>query len=83
MANEAELMQVRFEKEDKLKEYGINTRPEKYERTVDIEGARALEDGTKDVSYLAGKLRDKEPSNTPTHPNHIKCAGWYVGVGRK
>jgi len=58
MANEAELMQVRFEKEEKLKEYGINTRPEKYERTVDIEGARALEDGTKNVS-VAGRILSK------------------------
>lgn len=38
---------------------------------------RAYRDGTKDVSYLVEKMRDKEPSNTPTHPNHIKCAGWY------
>ena len=58
MANEAELMQVRFEKEAKIKEYGINTRPERYERTVDIEGARALEDGTKDVS-VAGRIISK------------------------
>ena len=58
MANEAELMQVRFEKEAKLKEYGVKTRPERYERTVDIEGARALEDGTKDVS-VAGRILSK------------------------
>ena len=58
MANEAELMQVRFEKEAKIKEYGINNRPERYERTHDIEGARALEDGTKDIS-IAGRIISK------------------------
>lgn len=58
MANESELMQVRFEKEEKIKEYGIKNRPERYERTTDIEGARNLEDGTKDVS-IAGRILSK------------------------
>lgn len=58
MANESELMQVRFEKEEKIKEYGIKNRPERYERTTDIEGARALEDGTKDIS-IAGRILSK------------------------
>ncbi|MBP3707694.1 MAG: lysine--tRNA ligase [Clostridia bacterium] len=58
MASEAELMQIRFEKEDKIKEYGIKNRPERYERTSDIEGIRALEDGTKDIS-VAGRILSK------------------------
>lgn len=58
MASEAELMQVRFEKEEKIKEYGIKNRPERYERTADIEGIRALEDGTKDIS-VAGRILSK------------------------
>ena len=58
MATESELMQVRFEKEDKIKEYGIKTRPERYERTTDIEGVRALEDGTKNIS-VAGRILSK------------------------
>ena len=58
MATESELMQVRFEKEDKIKEYGIQTRPERYERTADIEGIRALEDGTKNIS-VAGRILSK------------------------
>ena len=58
MASEAELMQVRLDKENKIKEYGIECRPERYERTTDIEGARALEDGVKDVS-IAGRIISK------------------------
>jgi len=38
---------------------------------------KAYRDGKKDVVYLAEILRDKEPSNTLTHPKHINCAGWY------
>ena len=30
MANESELMQVRFEKEEKIKEYAIKNRPDRY-----------------------------------------------------
>ena len=58
MASEAELMQIRFEKEDKIKEYGIKNRPERYERTSDIEGIRALEDGAKNIS-VAGRILSK------------------------
>ena len=58
MANESELMQVRFEKEEKIKEYGIKNRPERYERTTDIEGARKLEDGVQNVS-IAGRILSK------------------------
>ena len=58
MANESELMKIRFEKEEKIKEYGMDTRPERYERTTDLEGARKLEDGTKDVS-IAGRILSK------------------------
>ena len=38
---------------------------------------RAYRDEQKDVTYLVEKLRDKEPSNIPTHPDHKECAGWY------
>lgn len=58
MASEAELMQVRFEKEEKIKEYGIKNRPDRYERTLDIEGVRALADETKDIS-VAGRILSK------------------------
>ena len=58
MANEQDLMQVRFEKEEKLKEYGMNARPDRYERTTDIEGARNLDDGTTDIS-IAGRILSK------------------------
>ena len=49
----------------KFKKYGISLNyggneygPERYERTTDIEGARALEDGTKDIS-IAGRILSK------------------------
>lgn len=58
MASESELMQVRFEKEEKIKEYGIDNRPERYERTTDIEGARKLADGEKNIS-VAGRILSK------------------------
>ncbi len=34
-------------------------------------------DGTKNVSYLCGELREKEPSKIKTNPKHEKCAGYY------
>ena len=58
MANVKELMQVRNEKLQKIKEYGINPHPERYETTHDIGSSRLLEDGTKNVS-IAGRIMSK------------------------
>ena len=58
MANESELMQVRADKIEKIKEYGMHEHPERYERTHDLAAARTLEDGTKDVS-IAGRILSK------------------------
>ena len=69
MANESELMQVRFEKEEKIKEYGIKNRPERYERTTDIEGARALEDGTKDICVFHARCYDEITGDPLYDPN--------------
>lgn len=58
MANESELMQVRADKIEKIREYGMHEHPERYERTHDLAAARKLEDGTKDVS-IAGRILSK------------------------
>lgn len=58
MASELELMQVREEKVNKIKEYGMNDHPERYSRTHDIEECRKLEDGQKDIS-IAGRILSK------------------------
>lgn len=58
MADINELMQVRKEKEQKLKDNGINVHPERYERTHFIIEARNLEDGTQNVS-IAGRVMSK------------------------
>lgn len=58
MATEAELMQIRFEKEEKLKNYGINARPDRYERTGEISDIRELSDGTENIS-VAGRVLSK------------------------
>ena len=58
MAKVEELMQNRLEKLNKLKEYGINEHPDRYEVTHSIEESRKLEDGTKNVS-VAGRLMSK------------------------
>ena len=58
MAKVEELMQNRQEKLNKLKEYGIKDRPERYEVTHDIGQGRLLNDGTKNVS-IAGRLMSK------------------------
>ena len=58
MANESELMQVRADKIEKIKEYGMHEHPERYERTHDLAEARKLEDGTKDAS-IAGRILSK------------------------
>lgn len=58
MANVKELMQVRNEKLQKIKEYGINPHPQKYETTHEIGSSRLLADGTQNVS-LAGRIMSK------------------------
>ena len=58
MANVKELMQVRNEKLQKIKEYGINPHPQKYETTHEIGSSRLLEDGTQNVS-IAGRIMSK------------------------
>lgn len=58
MPNEKELMQVRKEKINKLKEYGIKDRPDRYETTCNIGESRKLEDGTKNIS-VAGRVMSK------------------------
>ncbi|MBO5349119.1 MAG: lysine--tRNA ligase [Clostridia bacterium] len=58
MANESELMQVRADKIEKIKEYGMHEHPERYERTHDIENCRNLEDGTANIS-IAGRILSK------------------------
>lgn len=58
MADINELMQVRKEKEQKLKDNGVNVHPERYERTHSIIQARNLEDGTKNVS-IAGRVMSR------------------------
>ena len=58
MANELELMQIRFEKEEKLKGYGMQARPDRYERTTDIAGARNIDDGTNNIS-VSGRILSK------------------------
>lgn len=58
MADINELMQVRKEKEQKLKDNGVNVHPERYERTHSIIEARNSEDGTQNVS-IAGRVMSK------------------------
>lgn len=58
MADIDELMKIRFEKEQKAKEYGIKTRPDRFEYNYQIKEARLLDDGTKNVS-VAGRLMSK------------------------
>ena len=58
MADIDELMKVRVEKETKAKDYGISTRPEKFEYNYTLKDARELADGTKDVS-VAGRVMSK------------------------
>ena len=53
MANEKELIEARMEKLEKIKEYGINPRPEKYKTTHEIGDSRLLEDGTKEARTKA------------------------------
>ena len=55
MADIKDLMAIREEKENKLKEYGIKKHPERYETTNTIIESRKLEDGTKDDS-IEGRI---------------------------
>lgn len=53
-----DLVKVREEKEQKLKDLGINTHPERYSITHTLKEAYLLEEGTKDVS-VAGRVMSK------------------------
>lgn len=53
-----DLIKIRLDKEDKLKELGINTRPEKFSRTHLIKEAMTLPEGTENVS-IAGRVMSK------------------------
>ena len=53
-----ELTKVRFEKEEKLKELGIITHPERFERTHTLKEAMTLPEGTENVS-VAGRVMSK------------------------
>ncbi len=58
MEIKSELTKIREEKEEKLKQEGIITHPEKFERTYSIKEAMSLEVGTKDV-FVAGRVMSK------------------------
>lgn len=58
MGDISELKRVRLEKEEKLKELGVNIHPERYEVTHALKEARLLEDGTKNVR-VAGRVMSK------------------------
>ena len=58
MGDISELKKVREDKEAKLKEYGVNTRPDSFKYTHTLKEVMALEPGTKDVS-VAGRVMSK------------------------
>ena len=58
MGDISELKKVREDKEAKLKEYGVNTRPDSFKYTHTLKEVMALETGTKDVS-VAGRVMSK------------------------
>lgn len=58
MGDISELKKVREEKEAKLKDYGVNTRPDSFKYTHTLKEVMALEPGTKDVS-VAGRVMSK------------------------
>jgi len=58
MEIKSELTKIREEKENKLHEAGINTHPERFERTYSIKEAMSLTEGTKDV-FVAGRVMSK------------------------
>lgn len=53
-----ELRRVREEKQEKLKEYGINVRPERFEVTHSLKDARELGEGVQNVR-VAGRVMSK------------------------
>ena len=53
-----DLIKIREEKERKLKELGINTRPEKFKVTHTLKKAMSLEEGIENVS-IAGRVMSK------------------------
>lgn len=53
-----DLIKIRLEKEEKLKELGVNTRPEKFATTHSIKEAMHLPEGTENVS-IAGRIMSK------------------------
>lgn len=58
MGDISELKKVREEKEAKLKDYGVNTRPDSFKYTHTLKEVMTLEPGTKDVS-VAGRVMSK------------------------
>ena len=53
-----DIMKIREEKEQKLKDLGINTRPEKFNITHTLKAASTLEEGTTGVA-IAGRVMSK------------------------
>lgn len=58
MAEIEELIKIRKEKESKIKDYGEIIRPDRFEYSHTLKEARALNDGTENVS-IAGRLMAK------------------------
>ena len=58
MGDISELKKVRLEKEQKLKDLGINVHPERYEITHSLKDVRKLEEGVKNVR-VAGRVMSK------------------------
>ena len=58
MGDISELKKVRLEKEQKLKDLGINVHPERYEITHSLKDVRKLEEGAKNVR-VAGRVMSK------------------------
>ena len=58
MGDISELKRVRLEKEQKLKDLGINVHPERYEITHSLKDVRKLEEGVKNVR-VAGRVMSK------------------------
>ena len=58
MGDISELKRVRLEKEQKLKDLGVNVHPERYEITHSLKDVRKLEEGVKNVR-VAGRVISK------------------------
>ena len=58
MGDISELKKVRLEKEQKLKDLGINVHPERYEITHSLKDVRKLEEGVKNIR-VAGRVMSK------------------------